>query len=259
MRNSAVFRSMSVFTGKVKQILPQAFMLMLVLAPLADGRAEAVDYRYEQGVLDRWKITARETAVGGRLLDMLNGANASLRVNPRDKYALYNRGYLFGIIGCTAMAVSDLSKAIEVDPYFAQAYTERGVCYMDSKTYDRARMDLDRAVQLNPRSGDALFARGKLMLALDKPYSALTDFRNCQSSAVAFRPALPGELPANHYSGPDYYLGTCYEAMGKPDEALKCYKASIRSPRLGGSGYIHRYSDQPLDARYRISLLENGL
>ena len=210
----------------------------------------------ETSTLADWKATAQKTAVGNQLIGILNSTSSVLAYSPRHKQSLYMRGYLYGTIGCTNLAINDLSKAIALDPNYAAAYTERGICYMDQRNYDKAKVDLDRAVQLNPRSGDARFARGKVLLELNRASSALSDLSACQ--ALTFTPALPGELPANYYGAPEYYLGACYEAMERPDTALRYYKASIKTPRLGGSGYIHRYSDQPLDAKYRVALYEGS-
>lgn len=231
--------------------------LCAALAPLGLQPATAAENRAEMGMLDQWKTNAKTTQVGTKLLDILTASNMTLKFNPLDKHALYMRGYLYGVVGCTNSAIEDLTKAIQVDPSFASAYTERGICFMDLKDWARARQDLDRAVQLNPRSGDALFARAKLWLENEKPYMAMNDLRNCQLSVMKWSPALPGELPGNYYNAPDYYMAQCYEALGNHDEALRYYRAAQRQPRLGGSGYIHRYSDQPLDTKVRVSILEN--
>jgi tetratricopeptide (TPR) repeat protein len=169
------------------------------------------------------------------------------------------RGYLYGIIGCTGYAIADLSKAIQDDPSYAAAYSERGICYMDLKMYDRAKYDLEKAMSLNPYSADARFAHGKLMLEMDRPQTAESDFRACQNGACKFNPVLPGELPSNYYNGVDYYLGVSCEAQGKLDSALKYFKTAAKAKSMGGSGYIKRYSDQPLDAAFRVSKLEVGL
>ena len=220
---------------------------------MASGAQET---KTETTVLSEWKQNASQTAVGNQLLKILNSSNAILASAPKHKQSLYMRGYLFGVIGCTGSAIQDLSKAIAADPSYAAAYTERAICYMDLKEYDKAKVDLDRAIQLNPRSGDARFARGKLLLEMNRASSAVSDLSACQT--LSFAPALPGELPANFYGAPEYYLGACYEAMDRHESALKYYKSSIKTPRLGGSGYIHRYSDQPLDAKYRVALYEGN-
>lgn len=231
--------------------------LCTAMIPFSSQPAVAAENRAEMATLEQWKTNAKATQVGAKLVDILNASNMTLRVNPVDKHALYMRGYLYGVVGCTNSAIDDLTKAIQLDPGYASAYTERGVCFMDLKDWARARQDLDRAVQLNPRSGDALFARAKLWLENEKPYMAMTDLRNCQLSVMKWSPALPGELPGNYYNAPDYYMGQCYEAIGNHDEALRYYRSAQKQPRLGGSGYIHRYSDQPLDTKVRVSILEN--
>ncbi len=234
------------------------FAIFFTLSSAQSGQTQGINAN-ELSILNAWMKTASKTAVGNDLLNVLSGANKSLQSNSKNTRALYLRGYLYGIIGCTRSAITDLSKAIEVDPGNAQAFTERGICYMDLKAYDRAKSDLERAMMLNPYSGDARFAHGKLMLELDRPAAAESDFRACQSSVLKFTPALPGELPANYYNGPDYYLGVCSEAEGKLDSALKHYKSASKTRHMGGIGYIKRYSDQPLDTAARVSRLELGL
>ncbi|MBX9568040.1 MAG: tetratricopeptide repeat protein [Candidatus Obscuribacterales bacterium] len=226
-------------------------ILVSTMAPVC-----AQETKSESTILSEWKHTARQTAVGNQLIQILNSANGILARTPKHKQSLYMRGYLLGVVGCTGSAIMDLTKAIEADPSYAAAYTERAICYMDLKQFDKAKVDLDRAVLLNPRSGDARFARGKVLLEMNRPNQAVSDLSAC--TTLAFSPALPGELPANFYGAPEYYLGACYEAMEHHDTALKYYKSSIKAPRLGGSGYIHRYSDQPLDAKYRVALYEGS-
>lgn len=226
-------------------------LLCLALPLPAFSQATADD----AAALSAWKVGAQKTAIGNQLITILNSTNNVLKYTPKHARSLYMRGYLYGVVGCTTSAIADLTKAIEADPALAAAYTERGICYMDMRDFTRARADLDRAVQLDPRSGDARFARGKLLLETDRPSSALSDLASCQN--LTFAPALPGELPANYYNAPEYYLGSAYEALGRPDMAIKYYKSSIRSPRLGGSGYLHRYSNQPLDAASKITVYES--
>ena len=212
----------------------------------------------ESETFKNWQNTAKTTQLGQQLLAMLNATSRAISVNPSDKYALFRRAYLYGTIGCTGSAIEDLSRVIAIDPNFAAGYTERANCYMDLKNYERALFDLNRAIVLDPRSGDALYTRGRLMLLMNKPSLALNDLRRCQNSDVKFTPTLPGELPANHYDAADYYLGVAYEAMDKRDDAIRHYKDSMKTPRLGTAGFIHRYADQPLDAKYRLSMLESG-
>jgi tetratricopeptide (TPR) repeat protein len=224
---------------------------------LSTGSASAQPYfeKTQTDIVDKWKTTAVKTQTGQQLVALLERCNNSIKQNPRNKEAYYERGYLLGTIGCTTWAIADLTKAVEIDPCYAAAYTERGNCYLDFKNYSLARADLDRAIYLNPRSGDARLARGKVMLELGKPAAALVDFSNAQN--MPFAPALPGELPGNFYNASDYYLGVCNESLGRTDTALRYFKAAkSHAQRYAGTGYLHRYADKPTDAATRIAAYE---
>ncbi len=239
------------------------YLYAAVLALLVDTQlchsALALPASVEQAdrqTLEAWKVSAKATHVGVQLTQMLDGTNRALTVNPHDKGAYFRRAYLLGTIGCTETAISDLTKALQLDTSYGPAYTERAVCYIDQKNYPAAMADLNKAIQLNPYSGDALMARGRLWLLMGKAELALQDFQRSKSSGARFTPVLPGELPGNFYDAPSYYIGTCYEAMDKPQEALKYYKATMSTQPKGTMGFLHRYSDQPLDVKYKVSSLE---
>ncbi len=216
-------------------------------------------YESEAIVLEKWKIGARGTYMGKQLMGMLDTLNGSLVRNPRDVQSLYNRGYLYGTVGCTRAAIYDLSKAIQVDPMSSNLYCERGICYFDNQDYAKAMRDLSKAIELNPNSGDAHLARGRLYLWLEQPLKALPDLQ--ASLTGEYSPALPGELPGNFFHAPEYYLGICHEILGNPNEARKYYEQSAKdaSDRTGADrGYIHRYADQPADSTDKASKFHSG-
>lgn len=244
---------MSKTRARKTQHLVLATLLLggLLSAPQAKGQVAS-----EMETLNAWKSNAKTSNLGNQLLGWLDVNNRAVAFNASDKSALYRRAYLYGTIGCTQSAINDLSRAIGLDPNFAAAYTERGQCYLDKKEYDRALYDLNRAIQLNPRSGDAVLARGRVWLAMGKPHSALADLRLAQQSNMKYAPCLPGEFPGNNYDAATYYIGSCYEAMDRPDDAVKYYKASMNKQPVGQVGFLHRYADQPLDTKWRVSSLE---
>jgi tetratricopeptide (TPR) repeat protein len=184
--------------------------------------------------------------------------NSSLVRNGRDVNSLYNRGYLYGTVGCTKAAIIDLSKAIDVDPMSAKLFCERGICYLDMGEYAKAQVDLNMAIHLNPASGDARLARGRLYLQLNRPDKALVDLLAAKEPQMEFAPALPGELPSNFYRAPDYYLGTCYEMLGSYDLALQSFREAAKDVTGADNGYIHRYADRPIDAVERVNKLQSG-
>lgn len=215
-------------------------------------------YESEAISLATWKSKVQGTQMGDNLISRLTTLNANLVRNSRDTNSLYNRGYLYGTVGCTKAAIQDLSKAIQIDPTAAHLYCERGICYMDLEEYDKATSDLSKAIRLNPVSGDARLARGRMYLILERPLDALADLQAASDSSAEYAPALPGELPANFYHAPEYYLGICYELLGRSDEAKSCYRNAAKEVTGADSGYLHRYADRPSDAGEKAKASPNG-
>ncbi|KAB2823542.1 MAG: tetratricopeptide repeat protein [Paludibacter sp.] len=65
--------------------------------------------------------------------------------NPKTKSENYNNALL------------EFSKAIEISPKYAEAYSDRGVVYMQQKKYNKAEVDLKKAAELNPKDPYILY------------------------------------------------------------------------------------------------------
>lgn len=59
-------------------------------------------------------------------------------------------------------AIADYTRAIEINPAFAEAYNNRAYIYMVKKDYAAALPDLDYALQLRPNYVNALMNRGDI-------------------------------------------------------------------------------------------------
>jgi len=57
-------------------------------------------------------------------------------------------------------ALADWNKAIEIDSKFAPAYNNRGIYYTNIRDYDRALSDLSKAIEIDPQYAAAYSARG---------------------------------------------------------------------------------------------------
>lgn len=215
--------------------------------PAASKYASMNKTEYEAEVikLETWKANVQHTDMGKRLMKVLTQLDASIVLNHRDTNSLYKRAYLYGTIGCTRAALVDLIKALKIDPVNPSFHCERAICYIDMGEYSKAENDLNSAIEQNPNSGDALLARGRLYLLLNKPDLALKDLLASKNPHSVFNPALPDEVPANFYNAPDYYLGVCYDQLGQHDKALSHYNESAKDVTGADSGYLHRYADRP--------------
>ena len=86
--------------------------------------------------------------------------------------------------------VADLSRAIERDSDFLQAWENRGVAYYHTKSYREALEDFSKALEINPSDYNTFGRRG------------WTRFRlyDCQGAITDFTTALRGDQ-----ENPDYY------------------------------------------------------
>jgi tetratricopeptide (TPR) repeat protein len=64
--------------------------------------------------------------------------------------------------GDCARAIAAYSRAIELNPGYAEAYNNRAYAYMTQPDYARALTDLDRAIALRPAYVNALMNRGDI-------------------------------------------------------------------------------------------------
>jgi tetratricopeptide (TPR) repeat protein len=72
-------------------------------------------------------------------------------------------------------AIEEFTDAIQENPYFADAYVQRGLAYYDSGAIHQAVSDYTAALNLNPRSIEAYYCRALARLALKNLPGALGD------------------------------------------------------------------------------------
>ncbi|MDP4266626.1 MAG: tetratricopeptide repeat protein [Bacteroidota bacterium] len=82
--------------------------------------------------------------------------NLALQINPSFSIALSNRGVAKHILGKDAEAVEDLAKAISIKPDYAEAYYNRGISYFSLKKYSEAISDFSKALKFKPDYLEAL-------------------------------------------------------------------------------------------------------
>jgi len=124
-------------------------------------------------------------------------------------------------------AVADFTKALELLPGTAEAYSGRGRALEKLKRYDQALADYSKLIEINPRSPAAYVSRGDIFLDMKRYDEALQDY----SKAIEL---APGNARA--------YLARCNvsEVKGLHDRAIAdCSKALELSPN-SDFGYFLR-------------------
>lgn len=96
--------------------------------------------------------------------------------DPWNAEAYANRGYVYYAKGEYDRAIANYSRAIEIDPGYTRVYINRGDAYSMKAEYDRAISDYTRALELNPRLAEVYDARGLARTAQGDFDRAISNF-----------------------------------------------------------------------------------
>lgn len=95
---------------------------------------------------------------------------------PKTALEFYIKGLSYHSLEDRDRAVSDYTKAIELNPRFVLAYVSRGTIYLNKADFNAAIRDFDKAVSLNPDTPLTYFVRGAGNLENGETDSAISDF-----------------------------------------------------------------------------------
>jgi tetratricopeptide (TPR) repeat protein len=116
-------------------------------------------------------------------------------------------------------AIQDLSRAIELDPKEGDAYCNRGAVYIRKKEYDRALVDLDKAIQYKPDWVMCYSNRGTVYHHRKEYDKAINDL----TEAIRLAPDA---------AVPYYSRALSYRAQGSYEKALEDFtKATELGPK----------------------------
>ena len=130
----------------------------------------------------------------------------AIELNPRFAEAYSNRGVAYYQKGLLDLAIRDLSRAIELDANLAEAYSNRALAYDGKNQLDLALQDYDRAIAINPEYAYAYNNRGWAYFKMGRLDLAIQDY----SRAIAINPGY-----AQAYKN----RGWAYKTKGQLDKA----------------------------------------
>jgi tetratricopeptide (TPR) repeat protein len=97
----------------------------------------------------------------GQMIEAYSYLSKAIKIDPAFADAYYERGSVNGRLKLYEKAVSDFTKAADLNPNDAEAYNNRGLAYAKGmKKYDMAITDFNRAIGLNPEFAEAYDNRG---------------------------------------------------------------------------------------------------
>jgi len=91
-------------------------------------------------------------------------------------------------------ALSDLNKAIELDPQYSNAYFTQGDVYAKKQIYDSAILNYTKAIEFTPDYADAYYFRAKAYLLIKDYDKAWDDLHKAKELKFEIEPEFVERL-----------------------------------------------------------------
>jgi tetratricopeptide (TPR) repeat protein len=128
----------------------------------AEEGLKVIEYVNEEKVRSKTAIHLFKGIAYGnkdRWDESITEINKAIDLNPNYGYIYACRGVAYFYKGQHETAIFDFNKAIEINPMYADAYSYRGLAYFMKSQYDKACSDLKRACELGSCMGLELVKR----------------------------------------------------------------------------------------------------
>jgi tetratricopeptide (TPR) repeat protein len=172
----------------------------------------------------RWIITA------GALVSLaLLGPQIG---STQDVYSLFDTGTGYLKEGRFDDAIAALSQAIDLEPNYADAYSNRGLAYYEKREYAQALEDFKQAIIINPNDEKA---HNNAALV----YYRQQDYPNAETHYQLALSLSAEEKP--YHADVHNNLGAIYAKKGMQQEALNAYNNAIRITKALNLGYTDAF------------------
>ena len=151
----------------------------------------------------------------------------AMEIDPKYAHVHYNRGKVYHESKEYQKAISDYTKAIELDPEYVEAYYNRGNTYTYLSEYKKAIYDYTRAIEIDPKDAVAYSSRGITYADLGEYQKAISDY----TKAIELNP---------EYAGAYSNRGFAYYESKEYQKAISDYTKAIElDPEYAGT-YVRR-------------------
>ncbi len=161
-----------------------------------------------------WLKEGQAMAKSGKFRDAISFYNKAIDADPKYAAAYSDRGWAYRMIRDYQSALKDNNRSLDLKPNFPSALVNRSLTLWSMRQYDKALVDTNRAIELTPDFARAYWVRALIYIRMNNNANAIED---C-SKAIALRLNSPLAY---------YYRGNAYRNTGRYEEALKDYEKSI--------------------------------
>jgi len=124
-------------------------------------------------------------------------------------------------------AIDCFTRALKLNPNFAEAYNNRGIVYYNTGVYDKAIENYDKAISLNPNDSNVYYNRGNVYAAKGEYDKAISEYGKVI------------ELNSNDTDA-YYRRGIAYAIKGEYDKAIYEYNKAIELNSIFAEAYYNR-------------------
>jgi tetratricopeptide (TPR) repeat protein len=103
----------------------------------------------------------------------------SLKMEPKQAMAYYQRGLAYVEFNNDDMAMKDFNAALDYDSTLADAYLSRAELSYEAENFKYTIRDCNKAIQHNPKLADAYYFRAIARGGVAKDKEAIEDFNKC--------------------------------------------------------------------------------
>lgn len=142
-------------------------------------------------------------------------------------------------------AIVDYDKAVQLDPEFAEGYLDRGVAYYEKREIDRAIADLGEAIRLDSASSHSFSERGRVYYYQGEFEKATADYSKAIENHVRIH--READVPvrsagvANRNLATKYMMrGKCYYRRQQIDKAVSDLSEAVRLNPNDTRAYFER-------------------
>ena len=151
----------------------------------------------------------------------------AIDLNPQYAEAYNNRGVANAALGKYEEAIKDYTKAIKLDSQDAEAYNNRGFANVALKKYTEAITDFNKAIEFDSQDAKFYSNRGLLNSVLKNYEEAIKDY----TEAIELDPQY-----VEAYNN----RGIANRALGKFEEAIEDYDKAIELDPQFSTAYLNR-------------------
>ncbi len=214
--------------------LPTGTAHMACMVDLSDGRTIMLNLVPGGFVSEPFVTEEKFTKFGNylKLIDKYNPLEIFRRIQPLDRdgliaYIYINRGYVNASGGQFEQAITNYSRAIELNPNSAEAYNNRGIAYRNLDKLQQSVADYTKAVELNPNYAEAYNNRGIAYSKLGQLYLAICDY----NESIELNPQF-----AEAYNN----RANAYTKLGQLERAISDYTKAIKNNSYLAKAYGNR-------------------